>query len=145
PPSAFLAALQGAPRAEKLRPQILLSGQNQTLYRPRTRVEPTRRGRAQPDHLMATSGPASPSAAKRPRRVCIAPNDVASYYSGLRDGLAAQGIECWFFCFDYTPYTRYRPLPSAPWLERAVYRVASSPALAASFIGRLVSKFLLLT
>jgi hypothetical protein len=91
---------------------------------------------------MPTPGPAA-APLKRPRRVCIAPTDVASYYSGLRDGLAEHGVECWFFCFDYTPYTRYRPLPSAPWLERTVYHVASSPALAASAIGRAISKSLL--
>lgn len=86
----------------------------------------------------------STPSSQRPRRVCIAPNDVASYYSGLRDGLATHGIECWFFCFDYTPYTRYRPCPSAPWLERLVYHIASSPFLAKTLAGRLLARFLLL-
>ena len=92
---------------------------------------------------MVKASPAS-SPARRPRRVCIAPNDVASYYSGLRDGLATHGVASWFFCFDYTPYTRYRPAPSAPWLERLVYRIASSPWLAKTAAGRFAAKSLLL-
>lgn len=93
---------------------------------------------------MPAPAPESPPTGKKPRRVCIAPNDVASYYSGLRDGLVEQGVGCWFFCFDYTPYTRYRPLPGAPWIERIVYGVASSRRLAASAVGRLAAKSLLL-
>lgn len=93
---------------------------------------------------MPAPAPAAPPAGKKPRRVCIAPNDVASYYSGLRDGLVAQGVDCWFFCFEHTPYTRYRPLPSAPWLERVVHRVVTSHLLPAKGLGKIVSGFILL-
>lgn len=77
-----------------------------------------------------------------PRRVCIAPCDVASYYSGLREGLAAAGVKTWFFSFLYNPYARYRPGSDATWLERAVHRAASvripGPAGISNFLRQLL-------
>jgi hypothetical protein len=71
-----------------------------------------------------------------PRRICIAPLDVASYYSGLRDGFLALGVPCWLFDFDASLYTRYRPTAKAFFLERWVFAVAQSPWLRASRAGR---------
>jgi hypothetical protein len=77
-----------------------------------------------------------------PRRICIAPCDVASYYSGLREGLAAAGVKTWFFSFLYNPYARYRPGSDATWLERAVHRAASvripGPAGISNFLRQLL-------
>lgn len=70
--------------------------------------------------------------ASPPRRVCFAPTDVASYYSGLREGLEGLGVKCWFFSFSQTKYDRYRPRPTDTWIERAVYWLASRPFFAAS-------------
>lgn len=80
---------------------------------------------------------------KRPRRVCIAPVDIASYYSGLRQGLVEQGIPCWFFCFDASSYSRYQPSAEAFWLERWIFAVAKSPLLARSAPGRAIRELIL--
>lgn len=81
-------------------------------------------GRAEPDHLMANPGPESRHPGKRPRRVCIAPNDTASYYSGLQAGLRSHGIRCWFFCFELNPYARYQPDDTSTFLEHLVHAMA---------------------
>lgn len=79
----------------------------------------------------------------RPRRICIAPVDIASYYSGLRDGFVALGIPCWFFCFDTSSYSRYRPAADAFWLERWIFACASLRWFGVSRVGRALHELLL--
>lgn len=54
-------------------------------------------------------------------RICIAPTDIASYYTGLKQGFADIGHQAWFFAFDRNPYSRYCPGREDPLLERVVF------------------------
>src|SRR5688500_1125669 len=81
--------------------------------------------------------------ARLPRRVCFAPTDVASYYSGLREGLEILGVKSWFFSFAQTKYDRYRPKHEDTLLERIVFRIASASWLACSRRGRAIRVALL--
>jgi hypothetical protein len=42
----------------------------------------------------------------------------------LQAGLRAQGIKCWFFCFEVNPYARYQPDASSTWLEHFVHALS---------------------
>lgn len=79
-----------------------------------------------------------------PRRVCFAPTDVASYYSGLREGLEAIGIKSWFFCFEPSKYARFRPRSTDMWLERLVFWLGNQGVLHTTVAGRSLRELLML-